>query len=64
LYIYNLISGLLLVDIAINLHKFSKCKVSISFEDFVDRTTTASGAGCCLHGILGSFVLDGHHVTG
>jgi hypothetical protein len=44
LYIYNLISSLLLVDVAINLHKSSECKVPISFKDFVDTATTASGA--------------------
>jgi hypothetical protein len=44
LYIYNLILGLLLVDIAINLHESSdKCEVLSSFEDFVDTATTASG---------------------
>ncbi len=46
LYIYNLILGLLLVDIAINLHESSKeCKELTSFKDFVDTATTASGAG-------------------
>jgi hypothetical protein len=45
LYIYNLISGLLLTDIAINLHESSECKVPSSFKDFVDSATTASGAG-------------------
>ncbi len=45
LNIYNIISGLLLADIAINLHKFSECKVQSSFKDFVDAATTASGAG-------------------
>jgi hypothetical protein len=45
LNIYNLISGLLLADITINLHKFFDCKVLSSFKDFVDRATTASGAG-------------------
>ncbi len=43
--IYNLILGLLLADIAINLHKFSECEVPSSFKDFVDMATTASGAG-------------------
>jgi hypothetical protein len=42
LYIYNLISSLLLVVVAINLHKSSKCKVPSSFKDFVDTATTAS----------------------
>jgi hypothetical protein len=45
LNIYNLISGLLLADIAITLHKFSECKVPSSFKDFVDTATTTSGAG-------------------
>jgi hypothetical protein len=45
LNIYNLILGLLLADIAINLHKFSECEVPSSFKDFVDMATTASGAG-------------------
>ncbi len=44
LYIYNLISSLLLANIAINLHNSSKCKVPSSFKDFVDTATTASGA--------------------
>jgi hypothetical protein len=42
---YNLISGLLLADVAINLHKSSKCEVPSSFNDFVDMATTASSAG-------------------
>jgi hypothetical protein len=45
LYIYNLILGLLLVDMAINLHESSdKCEVLSSFKDFVDTAITASGA--------------------
>jgi hypothetical protein len=44
LYIYNLILGLLLVDIAIKLCKSSECEVPSSFKDFVDTATTASGA--------------------
>jgi hypothetical protein len=44
LYIYNLISSLLLADVAINLYKSSKCKVPSSFKDFVDTATTARGA--------------------
>ncbi len=43
--IYNLISGLLLEGIAINLHRFSDCEVLSGFKDFVDTATTASGAG-------------------
>jgi hypothetical protein len=42
LYIYNLISSLLLADVAINLHKSFECKVPSSFKDFVDTATTAS----------------------
>ncbi len=45
MYIYNLISGLLLADVAINIHESSKCKVLSSFKDFVDMATTASSAG-------------------
>jgi hypothetical protein len=45
LKIYKLILGLLLADIAINLHKFSECEVPSSFKDFVDMATTDSGAG-------------------
>ncbi len=44
LYIYNLILGLLLADVAINLHDFSECKVPSRSKDFVDTATTASGA--------------------
>jgi hypothetical protein len=45
LYIYNLILGLLLAGIAINLHKFSECKVPSSFKDLMDTATTTSGTG-------------------
>ncbi len=44
LYIYNLISSLLQADIAINLHKSSKCKVTSSFKNCVNMATTASSA--------------------
>ncbi len=44
LYIYNLILGLLLADVAINLCNSSKWEVPSSFKDFVDMATTASGA--------------------
>jgi hypothetical protein len=37
--------GLLLVEIAINLHKSSKCKVPSSFKVLVDMATNTSGAG-------------------
>jgi hypothetical protein len=45
LYIYSLILGILLVDVAINLHESSKGKVPSSFKDLVDMATTTSGAG-------------------
>jgi hypothetical protein len=45
LYIYNLILGLLLLDVAINIHESSLCEVPRSFKDLVDTATTASGAG-------------------
>jgi hypothetical protein len=45
LNVYNLILGLLLADIAINLHKFFECEVPSSFKDFADMATTASGPG-------------------
>jgi hypothetical protein len=46
MYIYNLILGLLLADVAINLHESSdEWEVLSSFKDFVDTATTASGAG-------------------
>jgi hypothetical protein len=43
-YIYNLILGLLLADVAINLEESSECKVPSISKDFVDTATTASGA--------------------
>jgi hypothetical protein len=44
MYIYNIILGLFLANIAINLHESSnKCEVLSSFKDFVDTATTASG---------------------
>ncbi len=46
MYIYNLILGLFLADVAINLHEsFDECKELSSFKDFVNTATTASGAG-------------------
>jgi hypothetical protein len=42
LYINKLILGLLLADIAINIHEVSECKVPSRSKDFV--ATTASGA--------------------
>jgi hypothetical protein len=44
LYIYNLILGFFLVDIAINFHKSFECKMPSSCKDFMDMATTASGA--------------------
>jgi hypothetical protein len=43
-YIYNLILGLLLADVAINLHESSnsKCEVPSSCKDFVDTAITTS----------------------
>jgi hypothetical protein len=60
LYIYNLISGLLLVDIATNLHESSECKVLSSFKDFLDTATTASGGGAAAFAgflVLALFIL-------
>jgi hypothetical protein len=37
--------GLLLADVAIYLHKSSKCKVPTCCKDFVDTAITTSGAG-------------------
>jgi hypothetical protein len=59
LYIYNLISGLLLVDVAINLHKSSKWEVLSSFKDFIDMDTTAIGAGAV---IFTAFLVLAHFV--
>ncbi len=44
MYIYSLILGLLLADVAIKLHKSSECEVPIRRKDFVDTATTTSGA--------------------
>jgi hypothetical protein len=52
LYIYNLISSLLLADVAINLHKSSECKVPSRFKDFVDRATTASARAAAFMAFL------------
>ena len=45
MYIYNLISGLLLADVAINLHESSDCEVPASFKDFVDEALKSETAG-------------------
>jgi hypothetical protein len=44
LYIYNLIWGLILADVAINVYESSKCEMPSCFKDLVDTATTASGA--------------------
>ncbi len=44
LYVYNLISGLLLANVAINLWKSSECKLPSSFKDFADTAATTSSA--------------------
>ncbi|KAL3800989.1 hypothetical protein ACHAWO_007098 [Cyclotella atomus] len=36
IYLYNLISGLMLAEVAINLHETSDCEVPSSFKDFAD----------------------------
>lgn len=45
LYIYNLISGLLLADVAISLHESSECEVPSSFKDFVDTALRSDVVG-------------------
>lgn len=50
LYIYNLISGLLLADVAINLHESSDCEVPSSFKDFVDTAMESEVAGTIMSG--------------
>ena len=45
LYIYNLISGLLLADVAIKLHESSDCEVPSSFKDFADAAMKSEVAG-------------------
>jgi tyrosine-specific transport protein len=42
---YNLISGLLLADVAINIHESSECEVPSSFKDFVDTALQSETAG-------------------
>jgi tyrosine-specific transport protein len=50
LYIFNLISGLLLADVAINLHESSECEVPSSFKDFVDSALQSEVAGTAMAG--------------
>mmetsp|Transcript_22717 Transcript_22717/g.40682 ORF Transcript_22717/g.40682 Transcript_22717/m.40682 type:complete len:510 (-) Transcript_22717:76-1605(-) len=50
LYIYNLISGLLLAEVAINLHESSDCDVPSSFKDFVDTALKSEVAGTVMSG--------------
>ncbi len=45
LYMYNLISGLLLADVAIHIHESSECEVPSSFKDFVDTALQSETAG-------------------
>lgn len=45
LYLYNLISGLLLADVAIKLHESSECEVPASFKDFADAAMKSETAG-------------------
>lgn len=50
LYIYNLISGLLLADVAIRIHESSECEVPSSFKDFVDTALQSETAGTLTSG--------------
>jgi len=45
LYLYNLISGFLLADVAIKLHESSECEVPASFKDFADAAMKSEAAG-------------------
>ncbi len=45
LYLYNLISGFLLADVAIKLHESSECEVPSSFKDFADAAMESEAAG-------------------
>lgn len=45
LYLYNLISGFLLADVAIKLHESSECEVPSSFKDFADAAMKSDAAG-------------------
>ena len=45
LYFYNLISGLILADVAIELHESSECEVPSSFKDFSDAAMKSGTAG-------------------
>jgi len=45
LYIYNLVSGLMIADVAINLHESSDCDVPSSFKDFADCAMKDQTAG-------------------
>ncbi|KAL9188309.1 hypothetical protein ACHAXT_006687 [Thalassiosira profunda] len=50
LYLYNLASGLLIADVAINLHENSDCEVPSSFKDFVDTAMKSEVAGTVMAG--------------
>ena len=45
IYLYNLVSGLMLADVAINLHETSDCEIPSSFKDFADCAMQDSTAG-------------------
>lgn len=47
---YNLISGLLLADVAISLHESSDCEVPCSFKEFVDTAMGSDAAGTAVAG--------------
>ena len=44
-YLYNLVSGLMIADVAINLHESSDCDVPSSFKDFADSAMKDRTAG-------------------
>ncbi|KAL3790523.1 hypothetical protein HJC23_007672 [Cyclotella cryptica] len=48
LYIYNLVSGLMIADVAINLHESSDCDVPSSFKDFADCAMKDQTAGTAI----------------
>ena len=50
IYIFNLISGLLLANVAINLHENSDCEVPSSFKDFVDTAMKCERTGTAMAG--------------
>ncbi|EJK49948.1 hypothetical protein THAOC_31126 [Thalassiosira oceanica] len=50
IYIFNLISGLLLANVAISLHEDSDCEVPSSFKDFVDTAMKCEKTGTAMAG--------------